>query len=352
MSLDQTKLDEFLQTFVADVAAAKSAVCTYIGDTLGLYQAMADDGPLTSSELAEATDTHERYVREWLANQAAGGYVTYEPGAGTFALPAEQAAVLADPDSPLYLCGIFEIAGAMWAAADQVADAFRTGDGVDWGAHDPKLYRGVERLFAPVYRTQLIDDWIPALDGVDERLRTGGRVADVGCGHGASTVAMAQAYPQSRFVGFDSHAPSVAAAAKAAAEAGVGERVAFEAADADAIHGSGYDLVCLFNCWHDMGDPLAAAAHIRQTIADDGTLLLVEYMAGDDLTDNLHPIGRMLYAVSTVLCTPTSLAQEGATGLGAQPGETRLTEMLTEAGFTRVRRAAETPFNLILEARP
>ena len=352
MSIDQTRLNEFLETFVADVAAAESGVCAYVGDTLGLYQAMAGAGPVTPAELADATGTHERYVREWLANQAAGGYVAYDPDRGTFALPDEQAAVLADPESPTYLCGIFEIAAAMWAAADQVVTAFRTGDGVDWGEHDPMLYRGVERLFAPMYRTQLVSDWIPALDGVDERLRAGARVADVGCGHGASTVAMARAYPQSRFVGFDSHAPSISAAAKAAAEAGVGERVAFEVAAADAFPGSGYDLACLFDCWHDMGDPVAAAARIREALAADGTLLLVEPMAGDDLTDNLHPIGRMLYATSTVLCTPASLAQDGATGLGAQAGQARLTEMLTAAGFTHVRRAAETPFNLVLEARP
>ena len=352
MSIDQTTLNEFLERFVADVAAAESGVCAYVGDTLGLYQAMAGAGPLTPAELADATGTHERYVREWLANQAAGGYVAYDPDRGTFTLPDEQAAVLADRDSPTYLCGIFEIAGAMWAAADQVATAFRTGDGVDWGEHDPKLYRGVERLFAPMYRTQLVNDWIPALDGVAERLRTGARVADVGCGHGASTVAMARAYPQSQFVGFDSHAPSIAAAAKAAAEAGVGERVAFEVAAADAFPGSGYDLVGLLDCWHDMGDPVAVAAHIREALGADGTLLLVEPMAGDDLTDNLHPIGRMLYAVSTVLCTPASLAQDGATGLGAQAGQARLTELLTAAGFTHVRRAAETPFNLVLEARP
>lgn len=352
MDLDQTKLNEFLETFVADVAAAESAVCTYIGDALGLYQAMAGAGPLTPAELGEATDTHERYVQEWLANQAAGGYVTYDADAGTFELPAEQAAVLADPDSPVYLCGVFEMAAAMWAAADQVATAFRTGEGVDWGEHDPKLHRGTERLFAPIYRTQLIDAWIPALDGVDERLRRGARVADVGCGHGASTVVMAGAYPNSRFVGFDYHAPSISAAAKAAAEAGVGERVAFEVAAADAFPGNDYDLVCLFDCWHDMGDPLAAAAHIRRTLADDGTLLLVEPMAGDELVDNLHPVGRMLYAASTLVCTPSSLAQPGARGLGAQAGEARLTEVLTAAGFTRVRRAAETPFNLVLEARP
>jgi SAM-dependent methyltransferase len=352
MTNEQTELEEFLATFTADVAAAQSAVCAYVGDVLGLYTAMAGAGPLTSEELARRTDTHERYVREWLSNQTAGGYVVYDPTTQTFELPAAQARVLADPNSPTYLAGVFEITSAMWAAADELVGAFRSGAGIDWAAYDPRLYRGVERLFGPMYRSQLVDEWIPTLDGVEVRLREGARVADVGCGHGASTIAMAQAYPASRFVGFDYHAPSIAAASKAAAEAGVGDRVAFEIVDADALPDDEFDLVAMFDCLHDMGDPATVAAGVRDRLADEGTLLLVEPMAGDDLTDNLHPIGRMAYAVSTAVCTPTSLAQDGARALGAQAGQTRLTEVLTEAGFTHVRRAASTPFNLILEVRP
>lgn len=350
--IDQAKVEEFQETVVAEAAAAESAACCYLGDVLGLYRAMAGAGPLTADQLAARTDTRERYVREWLCNQAAGGYVTYDPGTDTFELPDEHAAVLADADSPTYASGIFEVIAAAWAATDRVAAAFRSGEGVGWHEHDPRLFRGVERLFAPIYRSQLLEEWIPALDGVHERLTAGGRVADVGCGHGASTVTMAQAYPASRFTGFDYHAESIAAASKAAAEAGVGERVAFEVAPAQGFPGAGYDLVCFFDCLHDMGDPIGAAAHAREALADDGTLLLVEPMAGNDLTDNLNPVSRLYYAGSVFLCTPSSLAQEGALGLGAQAGETRLREVLAQAGFTHSRLATSTPFNLVIEARP
>ena len=352
MSIDQTKLEEFLGTAVAEAAAAESAACCYIGDVLGLYEAMAGAGPLTAAELAARTGTHERYVHEWLANQAAGGYVTYDADRGTFELPAEHAAVLADADSPTYLSGIFEVIAAVWAGADRTVEAFRSGEGVGWHEHDPRLFGGVERIFAPIYRSQLVQEWIPALDGLDERLAAGARVADVGCGHGASTVTMAQAYPAARFVGFDYHAESIATAAKAAAHAGVGDRAAFEVASADSFGGDGYDLVCFFDCLHDMGDPVRAAAHARDALADDGTLLLVEPMAGDDLADNLNPVSRLFYAGSVFLCTPSSLAQDGALGLGAQAGEARLREVLAAAGFTHTRRAAATPFNLVIEARP
>lgn len=352
MAIDQTRLEEFLASFTADAAAAQSAVCAYVGDILGLYTSMAGAGPLTSGELAQRTGTYERYVREWLSNQAAGGYVVYDAETGTFELPPEQASVLADPDSPTYLPGVFEITAAMWASTDRLVDAFRTGEGVGWEEHDHRLYRGVERLFGPMYRSQLVDAWIPALDGVEEQLWDGARVADIGCGHGASTIAMARAFPASRFVGLDYHAPSIAAASKAAAEAGVGDRVAFEVAAADALPDDAFDLVAMFDCLHDMGDPVRVAAHVRDRLTADGTLLLVEPMAGDDLTDNLHPIGRMAYAVSTAVCTPTSLAQDGARALGAQAGQVRLTEVLAEAGFSHVRRAASTPFNLVLEVRP
>jgi len=351
-TLDQQRLEEFQGLAVAEAAAAESAACVYLGDVLGLYEALAGAGPLTSRQLSERTDTHERYVREWLANQASGGYVTYHPDEDTFELPDEHAAVLADPDSPAYVTGIFPIIAAAWASADRAADAFRTGKGIGWHEHDPRLFSGVERIFAPLYRHQLVQDWIPALDGVDERLTAGARVADVGCGHGASTIALAAAYPNSHFTGFDSHAESIAAAAKAAAEAGVGDRVAFEVTAAESLPTDGYDLVCFFDCLHDMGDPIAAASRAREALADDGTLLVVEPQAGDELTDNLNPISRLFYAGSVFLCTPSSLAQDGATGLGAQAGPTRLLDVLGQAGFRHRRVATETPFNLVLEARP
>jgi SAM-dependent methyltransferase len=350
--LDQERLEAFQGLAVAEAAAAESAACCYLGDVLGLYTAMAGAGPLTSAELAARTDTHERYVREWLANQASGGYVTYHADEGAFELPDEHAAVLADPDSPAYVTGIYPIIAAAWASADRTVDAFRTGEGTGWHEHDPRLFGGVERIFAPLYRHQLVQDWLPALDGVHERLSGGGHVADVGCGHGASTIVLAEAYPASRFTGFDYHAASISAAAKAAAEAGVGDRVAFEVAAADSFAGDGYDLVCFFDCLHDMGDPVAAAAHAREALADDGTLLVVEPQAGDDLADNLNPISRLFYAGSVFLCTPSSLAQEGATALGAQAGPSRLLDVLADAGFSERRVATETPFNLILEARP
>ena len=350
--LDPVKVEAFQGVAVTEAAAAESAACCYLGDVLGLYAAMAGAGPLTSAELAERTDTHERYVAEWLANQAAGGYVTYDEVQGTFELPDEHAAVLADPDSPTFVAGIFPIIAAAWAAVDRAVDAFRSGEGIGWHEHDPRLFGGVERLFAPLYRHQLVQDWIPALDGVHDRLTAGAQVADVGCGLGASTIVLAEAYPASRFTGFDSHPESIAAASKAAAEAGVGDRVGFEVVPADSVPGAGYDLVCFFDCLHDMGDPVAAAARAREALTDDGTLLVVEPQASDHLADNLNPISRLFYAGSVFLCTPNSLSQDGAVGLGAQAGPTRLREALTDAGFTHHRVATETPFNLVIEARP
>ena len=351
-TIDEDRVAEFQGLAVAEAAAAESAACCYLGDVLGLYEAMAGAGPLTSAGLAERTGTHERYVREWLANQASGGYVTYHPTDGTFELPAEHAAVLADPDSPAYIPGVYGVIAAAWASVDRAVEAFRSGEGIGWHEHDPRLFRGVERIFAPLYRHQLVQDWIPALDGVHERLTAGARVADVGCGHGASTIVLAEAYPASRFTGFDYHPESIAAASKAAAEAGVGDRVGFEVVPADSVPGAGYDLVCFFDCLHDMGDPVAAAARAREALTDDGTLLVVEPQASDHLADNLNPISRLFYAGSVFLCTPNSLSQDGAVGLGAQAGPTRLREALTDAGFTHHRVATETPFNLVIEARP
>jgi SAM-dependent methyltransferase len=332
--------------------AAISGLLLHLGDRLGLYKAMAGAGPLTPAALAARTGTAERYVREWLGNQAAGGYVTYDPADGTYELPAEQAMVVANEDSPVFLGGAFEVIASCYADHARFTDAFRTGAGVGWHEHDDRLFSGVLRLFRPGYAAHLVSAWLPALDGVVDKLRAGASVADVGCGLGASTIIMAQAFGRSTFLGVDNHEASVAEARKAAAEAGVAQRTRFETASAQELPGTGYDLVCMFDCLHDMGDPLGAARHARQALAPDGTLLLVEPMAGDGLEENLNPVGRTFYGLSTVICTPGSLDQEVGLGLGAQAGERRLTALLTEAGFSRVRRATQTPFNLILEARP
>jgi SAM-dependent methyltransferase len=350
--IDQAKLEAFVGHAVIDMGAAISGLLLHIGDRLGLYKAMAGAGPITSSTLAQRTGTTERYVREWLGNQAAGGYVVYNPADGTYELPAEQAMVVANEDSPVFLGGAFETIASCYADHDVFVDAFRTGAGVGWHEHDERLFSGVVRLFRPGYAAHLVDEWLPALDGVVEKLRAGARVADVGCGLGASTLIMAQAFERSTFVGFDIHQLSIEAARKAAAQAGVNQWVKFEVTTAKDFPGTGYDLVCLFDALHDMGDPVGAARHIRQALASDGTLLLVEPIAGDAVEQNLNPVGRTYYGLSTVICTPGSLAQEVGLGLGAQAGERQLAIVLREAGFSHVRRATETPFNIILEARP
>jgi SAM-dependent methyltransferase len=350
--INNAKLEAFVGQAVVDMSAAISGLLLHIGDRLGLYKAMAGAGPITSSTLAARTGTAERYVREWLGNQAAGGYVVYYPADGTFELPAEQAMVTADEDSPVFLGGAFESIASCYADHDILVNAFRTGAGVGWQEHDPRLFSGVLRLFRPGYAAHLVGEWLPALDGVVEKLQAGASVADIGCGLGASTIIMAEAFERSTFVGLDIHEPSIAAARKAAAEAGVDQRTRFDVATAKELPGPGYDLVCMFDCLHDMGDPVGAARSICQALAPDGTLLLVEPLAGDGLEHNLNPVGRTFYGLSTVICTPASLAQEVGLGLGAQAGEPRLAAVLREAGFTRVRRATETPFNLVLEARP
>jgi SAM-dependent methyltransferase len=350
--VDEARLGAFGGQAVTDMAAAISGLLLHIGDRLGLYKAMAGAGPITSAALAERTGTTERYVREWLGNQAAGGYVTYNPADCTFELPPEQAMVVADEHSPVFLGGAFECIASCYADHDLFVNAFRTGAGVGWQEHEDRLFSGVQRFFRPGYAAHLVGEWLPALDGVVEKLRAGASVADIGCGLGASTIIMAEAFERSTFVGLDIHEPSIAAARKAAAEAGVDQRARFDTAAATGLSGTGYDLVCLFDCLHDMGDPVGAARHIRQALAPDGTLLLVEPLAGDGLEHNLNPVGRTYYGFSTVICTPTSLAQEGGLGLGAQAGEHQLGSVLREAGFGHVRRATETPFNLILEARP
>ena len=352
MAIDEGKLDAFMGSAVVDLGAAVSTALTVIGDKLGLYQAMDGAGPLTPAELAERTGTAERYVREWLSNQAAGGYVTYDPKAGTFTLPDEQAYALAQDDSPVFLGGFAQMVLSIYRDLPKIIDAFRTGEGVGWHEHDHELFHGTERFFRPGYAANLESSWIPALDGVEEKLRAGARVADVGCGHGASTIVLAQAYPNSTFVGTDYHPESIDAARKAAAEAGVSDRVTFEVASAKEYPGTGYDLVAFFDCLHDMGDPVGAAEHVRSTLAPDGTWLIVEPNANDRLEDNLNPVGRVFYGASTVICTPASLSQEVGLALGAQAGEARLRDVVTKAGFTRFRRATETPFNLVLEARP
>src|SRR5512139_669994 len=350
--LDEAALEQFVHQAVGDLAAAISGLMVHLGDRLGLYRAMAGAGPVTPATLAERSGTAERYVREWLANQAAGGYVTYDAADGTFELRAEHALVLADDQSPVFLGGAFETIASCYTDHEVFARAFTTGEGVAWGAHDDRLYTGALRLFRPGYEANLVQSWLPALDGVVEKLHDGASVADVGCGYGASTVIMARAFEHSTFLGVDNHAPSVDGARVAAREAGVDGRTRFEVTTAAQVPGTGYDLVTMFDCLHDMGDPVGVARHLREALASDGTLLLVEPAAGAGLADNLNPVGRMYYGLSTVICTPSSLAQEVGLGLGAQAGPERMGEVLREAGFSHVRVAARTPFNLILEARP
>jgi SAM-dependent methyltransferase len=351
MALDQSRLEELLGRFVNDFGAAGFAATVVIGDRLGLYRALAT-GPATAAELADRTSTHERYVAEWLAAQAASGYISYDPDGERFSLSEEQAFALAHEDGPMYLPGAFQVMVAAVKDEPKVTAAFRSGTGVGWHEHDPDLFAGTERFFRPGYAANLVSHWIPALDGVQAKLEAGARVADVGCGHGASTILMAQAFPHSTFVGFDYHQPSIERAQKAAAKAGVADRCRFQVAPANAYPGAGYDLVAVFDALHDMGDPVGTAAHIRRTLAPEGTFLLVEPYAGDRLEDNLNPVGRAFYAASTLLCVPHSLTEEPGAALGAQAGERRLGEVATAAGFGRFRRAAETPFNLVFEARP
>lgn len=349
MNLDMKKLEPLIGTMVSELGAAANAALVLVGEKLGLYRALAAGGPLTSSELAKMTGAHERYVREWLSAQAASGFVTYDSKAETFMLSPEQAAVLADEESPVYMTGGFYSLAAVFADEPKLTEAFRTGKGIGWGEHCNCLFCGVERFFRPGYKAHLISEWLPALDGVVQKLERGAKVADVGCGHGASTKIMAQAYPNSEFVGIDFHEASIAHARQLARGF---DNIRFECARAQDFAGSDYDLVTIFDAFHDMGDPVGAAAHARNVLKPEGTLMLVEPQAGDSLADNLNPIGRIYYAFSTSVCVPTSLNQEVGAALGAQAGETRLTEVIRKGGFSRIRRAAETPFNMVLEARP
>lgn len=348
MAIDQAKLHALLGRAVVDIGANFHAALVVTGDKLGLFRALRDLGPTTPGDLAKRTNTHERYVREWLSAMAAGGYVSYEGTSEEFSLSEEQALALIDADLP----GAFLLAQATVKSEPRITEVFRTGQGVGWHEHDPGLFEGTERFFRPSYAVNLVPTWIPALEGVQAKLEKGGRVADVGCGHGSSTVLMAKAFPASRFVGFDYHDRSIAWAREAAKREGVGDRVRFEVASAKDYPGADYDLVAFFDSLHDMGDPVGIGRHVRRSLGPDGTWLLVEPFAYDRLEENLNPVGRMYYAASTMLCTPNSLAQEVGAALGAQAGEARLKRVATEAGFTRFRRAAETPFNLVFEARP
>jgi ubiquinone/menaquinone biosynthesis C-methylase UbiE len=350
MALDQDRLNEFLGRFVGDLGATVAAGAVVLGDRLGLYRGLAA-GPATAAELAERTGTDPRYVTEWLRGQAAGGYVGYDPDGDRYSLTAEQAFALTDPDGPVFLPGAFQLALGALRAAPRIEEAFRTGAGMGWDQHDVDVFDGCERFFRPGYTANLVPSWIPALDGVEEKLRAGAMVADVGCGHGASTVLLAQAYPKCRLAGTDYHEGSIEEARKRAAEAGVADRVSFGVATAQDFPGSGYDLVATFDCLHDMGDPVGAARHVRDALAPDGTWLIVEPAAGDSVAANLNPVGRVYYSFSTFLCVPNALSQSGGYALGAQAGEAAIRQVVTDAGFTRFRRAAETPFNLVYEVR-
>ncbi len=346
------EVQAFAQKTFGDLGGMLVAAMVVIGDQLGLYKALDTAGPLTAAELAERTRTAERYVREWCAAQAAAEYLTYDATTGRYALPPAHAVVLVDEDNPACMLGGFEGMYAATRIVPKIVDAFRSGAGVGWHEHDPALFHGTERFFRPAYQAHLVSEWIPALEGVQAKLEAGAHVADIGCGHGASTLIMARAFPRSTFVGFDYHPPSIERARAAAQDAGVADRVRFDVASAKTFAGHDYDLVACFDCLHDMGDPVGVARHVRQSLRKDGTWLIVEPFAEDQVEQNLNPIGRVFYSVSTLVCTPASLAQEVGLALGAQAGEARLRAVMKEAGFTHARRATATPFNLVLEARP
>ncbi|HKS75206.1 MAG TPA: class I SAM-dependent methyltransferase [Terriglobales bacterium] len=351
MPIDMDKLNNFVGRFVGDLGAAVHAGMVVIGEKLGLYKALASQ-PMTSAELAAKTSTDERYVREWLSSQAAGGYVTYDEKTHKFSLTEEQAFALANENSPAYLPGAFELALGSLAAVPRIAESFRSGAGMGWHEHEDGVFHGCEKFFRPGYAANLMSSWIPSLKDVQQKLEAGARVADVGCGKGASTLLMAQAFPKSQFFGFDYHDKSIEAARANAKRDGVADRVKFEVAPAKQFPGKDYDFVAVFDCLHDMGDPKGAAAHVLKSLNKDGTWMIVEPFANDDLKDNLNPVGRVYYSFSTLLCTPCSRSQEVGLCLGAQSGEKRIKDVVTSAGFSRFRRATETPFNIVYEARP
>jgi SAM-dependent methyltransferase len=347
--LNPEKLNELVGKLVGNLGVSLAGASVLLGDRLGLYKAMADGAAVTPAELAKKTDLHERYVREWLCGQAASGYIDYNSEKDTFSPSPEQAMAFAEEGSPAFFAGAFDMVQSTYLDEPKVAEAFRTGKGVGWHEHSKCLFSGTERFFRPGYNANLVPNWIPSLDGVKEKLKVGSKVADVGCGHGASTIVMAQAYPNSEFFGFDYHKPSIERAKALAQEAGVGDRITFTQASAKEFPGDGYDLVAFFDCLHDMGDPVGAGKHVKEALAEDGTWMIVEPFANDQLKDNLNPVGQVFYHASTFICTPASLSQEVALGLGAQAGESKLRQVATEAGFKRFRRATETPFNMIFE---
>ncbi|ARQ61065.1 MULTISPECIES: class I SAM-dependent methyltransferase [Rhizobium] len=348
---DMQKLDALVGRLVGDVGAAMSGALVVLGDKVGLFKAMADGEPMSVEQLAAKTGVKERYLREWLSAQAAADYIVYDEKTDRFSLTAEQAMVFAEENSPAFFVGAFEVVQSMWMDEPKVTEAFRTGKGLGWHEHSTCLFRGTERFFRPGYNSHLVNEWIPALAGMDEKLKAGANVADVGCGHGASTILMAQAYPASHFTGFDYHGPSIERAKAAAKEAGVADRVTFEQGKAAEFPGRDYDMVAMFDCLHDMGDPVGAGRHVKETLAPNGTWLIVEPFAHDHLKDNLNPVGRVYYGASTMICTPASLSQEVGLGLGAQAGEMKLRKVALDAGFKHFRRATETPFNMVFEVR-
>lgn len=353
-NMDMDRVGAFAQQVGGQVIGAVTTAMIAVGDELGLYGALAGSAPVTPAELATATGTHERYVREWLAQQAAAGIVEHDGATGTFTLPAEHAAVLASDDSPAAMAGVAWLPAGMFRRTDQVAHAFRTGEGLSWGEQDQAIFQSTERFFRVGYRNSLVPEWIPALDGVAAKLEGGARVADIGTGHGAAPLLLARAYPRSTFVGYDIHPPSIDVARNRASEAGLADRIRFEVADCHGYPAEGYDLICFFDTFHDLGDPVGAAAHARHALAAGGTLMLVEPLAFDELSANLanNPFAAMNYGASTFLCVANSLSQPVGLALGAQAGESRLRDVLTEAGYRSVRRAAENPFNMVLEAKP
>jgi SAM-dependent methyltransferase len=351
-AVDQDKLMAFVYRAVDEVGASLNTALVVLGDQLGYYKSLAERGPTTPAELAERTSTDEHYAREWLSAQAAGSYVEYDPASGRYTLPPEQAVALVDEDSPAFVGGLFQIAHGTARDTSSIAKAARHGDGFGWHEHNADVHNGCERFFRPSYKAHLVSDWLPSLDGVVERLEAGARVADIGCGHGSSTVVMAEAYPASSFVGYDYHEESIETARRRAREADVGARIGFTVASAEAFAGDGFDLVTTFDALHDMGDPVGAARQVRQAITPDGTWMIVEPIAGDNVEDNLNPVGRAYYGFSTLLCTPSSLSQGGGVALGTQAGPARIRDVVTAAGFTRFRIAAQTPFNNVFEVRP